>query len=173
MRRETSKMAVAVGSFNPNVARLEGEAKGLESKLIAEAQTRLENLRMTAQASSREVASLQATMLKMRAGYDRLEANSVQLSALEQAVIAARTVYQNFQTRWQMTEQSGFNEAKGWLVSPAAVPVRPSSRPFEGALEGASRQPDLAQQRGCRAAAAGHKRAWDAARGQVELSFGA
>jgi succinoglycan biosynthesis transport protein ExoP len=136
MRREASKMSAAVGPFNPNVARLEGEAKGLESKLVAQAQTRLENLRMTAQASSREVASLQAAMLKMRAGYDALEANSVQLSALEQAVIAARTVYQNFQTRWQMTEQSGFNEAKGWLISPAGVPVRPSSPSIPLALIG-------------------------------------
>jgi polysaccharide biosynthesis transport protein len=38
MRREAAKMAATVGAFNPNVARLEAEAKALEAKTTSEAQ---------------------------------------------------------------------------------------------------------------------------------------
>ena len=127
MRRDAAKMSTTVGAFNPNVARLEAEAKTLETKMNSEAQTKLANLRMSSDAAAKEVASLEKGLQGMRVDYDRLEAASVQLTALQQAAAAARTVYENFETRWKMTEQTGFNEAAGWLVSPASAPIRPSS----------------------------------------------
>ena len=127
MRREAAKMSSTVGAFNPNVARLEAEAKALEAKTNSVAQVKLANLRMSSDAAAKEAASLEKGLQGMRADYDRLEAASVQLTALQQAAAAARTVYQNFEARWKTTEQTGFNEATGWLVSPASAPVRPSS----------------------------------------------
>ena len=127
MRREAAKMSATVGAFNPNVARLEAEAKALEAKTNSVAQVKLANLRISSDAAAKEAASLEKGLQGMRADYDRLEAASVQLTALQQAAAAARTVYQNFEARWKTTEQTGFNEATGWHLSPASAPVRPSS----------------------------------------------
>lgn len=126
LRKEAAKLSAVAGSFNGNVAHIEAEAKTLEAKLNSQAQNRLGNLRMTADAAGKEVASLETSLQAKRAAYDRLQSNGVQLSSLEQAAVAARTVYQGFVARWKTTEQTGFNEAQGWLVSPAGTPVRPS-----------------------------------------------
>ena len=126
MRREAAKLTAVQGPLSANVAKLELEAQRLERHLVVEGQARLTNLKLTVEAANREVASLEASLQAMRADYDKLNAASTQASAFENAVLAARTVYQSFSTRWQATEQAGFNEAQGWLVSPASVPLTPA-----------------------------------------------
>jgi succinoglycan biosynthesis transport protein ExoP len=126
MRKEASKLAAVQGPFSSNATRLETEARNLERQLTIEAQTRLANLKMSAEAATRDVTSLEQSLQSLRADYDKLDAKAVQLSAFERAAAASRAVYENFVTRWRATEQAGFNEAKGWLVSPASVPPLPS-----------------------------------------------
>ncbi|HEX2942560.1 MAG TPA: hypothetical protein VHO91_16030, partial [Rhodopila sp.] len=126
MRREAAKIAAVQGPLSANAARLEAEARSLEKHMLTEAQTRLVDLRMSVDAANREVASLEASLQGMRADYDRLDAASIQLSAYQNAVLAARKVYESFATRRDATQQAGYNEAQTWLVSPAGIPPSPS-----------------------------------------------
>jgi polysaccharide biosynthesis transport protein len=126
MRRQAIQLSSVQGPSSASAARLESEARNLEHQLTSEALTKLGNLKMNIEAASAEVASLEASFQSSRSDYDRFQAASVQLSALERAAAASRAVYETFVTRWKTTQQAGFNEAKGWVVSSASAPVTPS-----------------------------------------------
>ena len=126
MRRQAIQLSSVQGPVSANAARLESEARKLEHQLTTEALTKLGNLKMNIEAASAEVASLQASFQSSRLDYDRFQAASVQLSALERAAAASQVVYETFVTRWKITQRAGFNEAQGWLVSSASAPVTPS-----------------------------------------------
>ena len=126
MRKDAAQMAATRGPFNPNTTRLESEARTLEQELTIAGQTKLANLKLSVDAASGEVTALEGSLRSLRNDYDSLEKRSLTLKAFEQSATASRDVFRNFVSRWKMTEQVGFNEAQGWLISPPSVPTQPS-----------------------------------------------
>ena len=92
MRKEASKLTAFQGPFSTNAARLELEARNLERQLTVEAQIKFANLKMSAEAATRDVSSAEQSLQSLRDDYDRLDATAVQLSAFERAAAASRTV---------------------------------------------------------------------------------
>ena len=124
--KTVATMAASRGPYNPNTARLESEARKLEQELTIEGQTKLANLKMSLDAASRVVSDLEQLFDALRRDYDLLEQKSLGSKAFEEAATASRDVYRSFVSRWKMTEQVGFDEAQGWLISSPNLPTRPS-----------------------------------------------
>ncbi len=102
------------------------ESRGIEGQLEAAAQTILQGMRMNLDAATRQAQSMEASLQTVRREANAVEAEAIQLNAVQSEAAAGRAIYENFVNRWKATEQVGFNEARGWIVSRAAVPLHPS-----------------------------------------------
>lgn len=103
------------------------ESHGLESQLEAAGQSVLASMRMNLDAATGQVRSMEQSLQKIRQEVNAVEAEGVQLNALQSEATANQAVYENFANRWKATEQVGFDEARGWIVSRADMPLHPSS----------------------------------------------
>jgi capsular exopolysaccharide synthesis family protein len=115
------------GTLHPNAVRVEKQYGATKREVDLEAAIRLDRLRSDVSIARKQAALFEASLTRLRADFDKLSAGLVDLRALERRASVSRTVYEAFLNRLKRTEQVGFNEASGWVISPATGPLSPTS----------------------------------------------
>lgn len=115
-----------LGAGHPESQMAEKEYAAAQNEVVFEAQTRMSRLRSDVATAAQQVEKMEAALHGFRQDYDRLSAAALTLKSLERQASASRAIYETFLGRLKETEQVGFNEAQGWVISPALPPDKPS-----------------------------------------------
>ncbi|MFC3123609.1 Wzz/FepE/Etk N-terminal domain-containing protein [Pseudoroseomonas globiformis] len=125
-RQEAGRLGVDQGSQSLSLRAAQAQQRIAQGQLETEARTRLLRVQAESTAAASLAASLEERLLTLRAQANELGRQQVQLQALELEASANRAVYENFVGRWRTTQQVGFDDTNGWLVSPATIPAHPT-----------------------------------------------
>ncbi|KAA2212045.1 GumC family protein [Teichococcus oryzae] len=124
--QEAARLNVESGIANTDFRRARAQQRTAVGQLEAEARARIAVLEAESGNAAGLVAALEERLQGLRQTANILAARQVELDAVELEANTNRTVYETFLSRWRTTEQVGFNDTDGWLVSPATVPERSS-----------------------------------------------
>jgi capsular exopolysaccharide synthesis family protein len=117
----------ATGPEHPTVVQLRNEARKTDSELAGLMQSKLDALASDAAVAARQTRDLEQMLQRVRAKYDQMSLADVTLRSLKREANAADAEYESFLNRFRLTQQVGFDETKGRIVSTATVPRLPSS----------------------------------------------
>jgi uncharacterized protein involved in exopolysaccharide biosynthesis/Mrp family chromosome partitioning ATPase len=124
--QESARLGIESGIASAELRRAQVQQRTATGQLEAEARARIAVLEAERGNAAGLLAALEERLQGLRRAANTLATRQVELDAVELESNTNRTVYETFLSRWRTTEQVGFNDTDGWLVSPATVPERSS-----------------------------------------------
>ena len=118
---------VDLGDKQPEAQRARNQANVLQGEVVSKAEARLSKLKSDVTAADLQIEQLKSLLQTSRSNLDRLSVALITLKGLERTAGVSRAVYEALLNRIKVTEQVGFNEANGWILSRAIPAVNPSS----------------------------------------------
>ena len=116
------------GPRHPDMLRAERELADIDSQIQAEIRRIISNLEAQVQVARERTGSMAGSLGSARGTLAANNAAGVRLNELSRNAEAVRTLYQSFLNRFQETTSTeGLQESDARIVSPAAIPIRPSS----------------------------------------------
>jgi exopolysaccharide transport family protein len=116
------------GPRHPDMLRAERELADIDGQIQAEIRRIISNLEAQVQVSRERTGSMAGSLGSARGTLAANNAAGVRLNELSRNAESVRTLYQSFLNRFQETTSTeGIQESDARIVSPAAIPTRPSS----------------------------------------------
>lgn len=116
------------GPRHPDMVRAERELADIDAQIQAEIRRIISNLEAQVQVARERTGSMAGSLGTARGALAANNAAGVRLNELERNAESVRTLYQSFLNRFQETTSTdGLQESDARIVSPAAIPNRPSS----------------------------------------------
>jgi polysaccharide biosynthesis transport protein len=116
------------GPRHPDMVRAERELADIDAQIQAEIRRIISNLEAQVQVARERTGSMAGSLGSARGTLAANNAAGVRLNELERNAESVRTLYQSFLNRFQETTSTeGLQESDARIVSPAAIPNRPSS----------------------------------------------
>jgi succinoglycan biosynthesis transport protein ExoP len=124
--QEVGRLSVELGSESLALRRAQAQRRVAQGQMEAEARARFAALQADVSAATALSAALEGRLQALRRQANDLTMKQTQLEAAQLEGNANRAVYETFLARLRTTEQVGFNDTDGWLLSPATVPAQPT-----------------------------------------------
>jgi len=124
--QEVGRLSIELGSESLALRRAQAQRRVTQGQMEGEARARLAALQADVGAATTLSGALESRLQALRRQANDLTVRQTQLEAAQLEGNANRAVYETFLSRLRTTEQVGFNDTDGWLVSPATVPARPT-----------------------------------------------
>ncbi|WP_084176063.1 GumC family protein [Brevundimonas bacteroides] len=116
------------GPRHPDMVRAERELADIDAQIQAEIRRIISNLEAQVQVARERTGSMAGSLGSARGTLAANNAAAVRLNELERNAESVRTLYESFLNRFQETTSTeGLQESDARIVSPAAIPTRPSS----------------------------------------------
>ncbi|MEQ7153957.1 MAG: capsular biosynthesis protein [Brevundimonas sp. 12-68-7] len=116
------------GPRHPDMLRAERELADIDAQIQAEIRRIISNLEAQVQVARERTGSMAGSLGSARGTLAANNAAGVRLNELSRNAESVRTLYQSFLNRFQETSSTeGLQESDARIVSPAAIPLRPSS----------------------------------------------
>ncbi|MCA3700202.1 GumC family protein [Brevundimonas sp.] len=116
------------GPRHPDMVRAERELADIDAQIQAEIRRIISNLEAQVQVARERTGSMAGSLGSARGALAANNAAGVRLNELERNAESVRTLYESFLNRFQETTSTeGLQESDARIVSPAAIPNRPSS----------------------------------------------
>lgn len=116
------------GPRHPDMLRAERELADIDAQIQAEIRRIISNLEAQVQVARERTGSMAGSLGSARGTLAANNAAGVRLNELSRNAESVRTLYQSFLNRFQETTSTeGLQESDARIVSPAAIPTRPSS----------------------------------------------
>ncbi|MDR3514672.1 MAG: polysaccharide biosynthesis tyrosine autokinase [Azospirillaceae bacterium] len=126
--RELSEAQKTYGDRHPRIIGLRADIAELDGKLKGEVVKIGQSIANDAEVSAAGVASLERELATLRHQTDVAGQVGVHLSELERQADASKSLYETFLTRFKReAEQEHMRRANARIVSPADIPIAPSS----------------------------------------------
>lgn len=128
LAQEEASLSKRYGPKHPALAKVHQQRMALEESLSAETQRIIAGQRAEASAAAQRTASLRASIAHDRQLLSLSNTAGVRLGELQRNASALRSVYESFLTRLKQTEaQVDIQDADAQIVSPATIPLSPTS----------------------------------------------
>lgn len=126
--RQEADMATRYGSMHPKLIAAQSQRRDLESKLNEEVSRIAGSLENDVAVARAQVASLQSSLHLTEKDATVQSFAAVKLKALEADAASTRNMYESFVTRLRQTQdQEAIQMPDARVISPASVPIAPSS----------------------------------------------
>ncbi len=123
-----AELSSRYGPRHPDMLRAERELADIDAQIQAEIRRIISNLEAQVQVARERTGSMAGSLGSARGTLAANNAAAVRLNELERNAESVRTLYQSFLNRFQETTSTeGLQESDARIVSPAAIPTRPSS----------------------------------------------
>lgn len=123
-----AELSSRYGPRHPDMLRAERELVDIDAQIQAEIRRIISNLEAQVQVARERTQSMAGSLGSARGTLAANNAAAVRLNELERNAESVRTLYQSFLNRFQETTSTeGLQESDARIVSPAAIPLRPSS----------------------------------------------
>lgn len=123
-----AELSSRYGPRHPDMLRAERELADIDAQIQAEIRRIISNLEAQAQVARERTGSMAGSLGSARGALAANNAAAVRLNELERNAESVRTLYQSFLNRFQETTSTeGLQESDARIVSPAAIPLGPSS----------------------------------------------
>lgn len=127
VKRKVAELSQEYGERHPRMVNARAELSDLEGKIEAEVSRIVEGLRNDVAVARARESSIRGSLNALKAQVGEVNADQVQLRALEREAEANRTLLQTFLARSKETENQGaFVEPDATIISSAAIPVDPA-----------------------------------------------
>jgi uncharacterized protein involved in exopolysaccharide biosynthesis/Mrp family chromosome partitioning ATPase len=125
---DEADLAKRYGPKHPALIKVREQRVALDAAIAAEVQRVIGGQQAEAAAAASRTSSLRASIAQDRNVLALNNAAGVELAELERNASAVRDVYQSFLTRFKQTAvQENLQDADAQIVSPANIPLKPSS----------------------------------------------
>jgi uncharacterized protein involved in exopolysaccharide biosynthesis/Mrp family chromosome partitioning ATPase len=139
LAQQEAALSRRYGPKHPALIKVRQQRHAIEQQLAAETQRIIAGQRAEASAAAQRTSSLRASIARDRRILAVGNSAGVQLAELERNAAAVRTVYESFLSRLKQTAaQEDLQNADAQIVSPATIPLSPSSPSWMLALAAAA-----------------------------------
>lgn len=126
--RELSEALKTYGDRHPRIIGLKADLQELRGKIALEIDKIAASLATETDAARVGVSSLEYQMGQLQQGTNEAGGHEVELRELERQAETSRTLYEAFLSRYKRdSEQERIQRANARVLSPAAIPIQPSS----------------------------------------------
>ncbi|NQY39116.1 MAG: polysaccharide biosynthesis tyrosine autokinase [Henriciella sp.] len=127
-RRRRAELSTSLGPEHPRMIAVLGEISDYEQQMTNEASRIVDNLRVELDVANDQIAALDRRIGQSRSNLARNNRSQVRLNELEREAEASRLILEEFVQRFKQTrEQDELVQPDSRVLSPASVPVSPSS----------------------------------------------